>query len=68
MLLFVYIFSWLENLYKILIKRQYSIFRSDRYLIVVIEHSIKKFAPRKFISNENGVENRQNDDYFYGNL
>ena len=38
--------------------RQYSIFLSDRNLIVVLEHLIRKFACRKFISNENGVENR----------
>ena len=57
-LVFVYIFSWLDNQYKILIKRQYSIFLSDRYLTIVLEHSIRKFASRKFISNEIGVENR----------
>ena len=41
-----------------LIKGQFSIFHSDLYLIVVLEHAIRKFASSKFISNVNGVENR----------
>ena len=56
----------LDNFYKILIKRHYSIFFSSISERSI--HSIRKLAGKIFISYKNGLKICHNCDYFFWNL
>ena len=43
-------------------------FLSDRYLIVILEHSIRKMQAENLFLMKMESKIDQNDDYFFGNL